>query len=129
MDRKGYKILALCLAAAFLASSCKKDKPDATRIVPGNVSKNVYVVCEGSLGNGNSALTLYDPKERIAYDDVFKSSNNEQMLGDVFQSMQLIGDKLFLCVNNSDKIIAIDRSTRKLLRTINVPKPRYILSI
>ena len=129
MDREGCKILALCLAAVFLASSCKKDKPDAAFTAPGNINSKVYVVCEGSLGNGNSALTLYDVKERTVYADAFKSANDEQTLGDVFQSMQLIGDRWFLCINNSDKIIAIDRVTRKQVGSVDVPKPRYILPV
>jgi YVTN family beta-propeller protein len=107
--------------------SCKKDKPEAVAIT--NSTGNVYIVCEGSLGNGNAALSLYDSKAILVNEDIYKSSNAGQALGDIFQSMRLIGDRLFLCINNSDKVVAIDKATHKLIGTINIPKPRYILSI
>src|SRR4051812_18057579 len=107
--------------------SCKKDKPEAVAIT--NSTGNVYIVCEGSLGNGNAALSLYDSKAVAVNEDIYKSSNAGQPLGDIFQSMQLIGNRFFLCVNNSDKVVAIDKATHKFIGSINILKPRYILSI
>lgn len=130
MAGKDYKTLRLFCLAILLLAACKKDKPDSPVVPPpdSNAGNNVYVVCEGSLGNGNAALTLYDPATGSAYEDVYKAANG-QPLGDVFQSMTRIGDKLFLCVNNSDKITVIDRNTHMLAATININKPRYILPI
>lgn len=128
MDRKNSKTINLLwLFVLFLLASCKKDKPET--VSNPNKTGNVYVVCEGSLGNGNSSLNIYDAKAATVSGDMYSSSNTGQSLGDVFQSMQLIGDKFFLCINNSDKIIAVDKTTLKLSGTISVPKPRYILSI
>jgi DNA-binding beta-propeller fold protein YncE len=50
-------------------------------------------------------------------------------MGDVFQSMTRIGDSLFLCVNNSDKIVVLNVTTKKIAGTISIPKPRYIVAV
>jgi DNA-binding beta-propeller fold protein YncE len=47
----------------------------------------------------------------------------------VFQSITFIEDKFFLCVNNSDKIVVINKSDRKQVGTISIPQPRYVLSV
>jgi YVTN family beta-propeller protein len=130
MVRKDHKALRLFCLGVLLLAACKKDRPDSNVTPPPNTStaKSVYVVCEGSLGNGNAALSLYTPASDSAYEDVYKAANT-QPLGDVFQSMVRMGDRLFLCVNNSDKIVVIDRSTYQLTGTISITKPRYILPV
>lgn len=130
MGRKNYKAVGLWFALALLLfSACKKDKPDTGK-AGGNITGNkVYVTCEGSLGNGNSALSLIQLNSGDISEDIFKSANNGGTLGDVFQSMELIGDRFFLCVNNSDKIVIIDKNNHQQVGTINVPRPRYILQV
>jgi DNA-binding beta-propeller fold protein YncE len=129
MGRKNYKIVIVALLCCF-AFACKKDDhKDCCTLPPADTAKGqVYVVCEGSLGNGNAALTLYYPDKDIAYEDVYKSANG-QGIGDVFQSMTAIGDHYFLCVNNSDKILVINKTDWKLIATLSVPKPRYIQQV
>ncbi len=129
MGRESYKIVSGLALFLALLCGCKKDKPTDPVAPPQyTADRKVFVVCEGSLGNGNSSLSMYEPKTGNIYEDVFKAANNEA-LGDVFQSMTLIGDKYFLCINNSDKIVAINKTDRKTAGIISVPKPRYILDI
>ncbi len=126
MAGKSYKILA---ATLLLAQACVKDKP-VDPVAPVTIGKDgsVYVICEGSYGSGNGGLTLFSTKAGTVIEDVYKMANN-QSVGDVFQSMQLIDERFFLCVNNSDKVAVINKTDHKLLGTINVPKPRYIMPI
>lgn len=127
MGRKGYQALVLLLLF-LLQAACKKDKPVVVTPPPSADSTDkVYVVCEGSLGNGNATLGRYDVKTGAVYDDLYKQANGSD-LGDVFQSMTLIGDQYFLCVNNSDKIVVLNKADLKQTGTIKVPKPRYIVS-
>lgn len=129
MDRKGYKTIvtaALWIALGFAA--CKKDTPADNSVTPVQSAENVYVVCEGSLGQGNGTLYLYNTANDSVYGDIY-SQVNHQALGDVFQSMKVIGDNIYLCVNNSDKIVVINHNTWQLVGTISVPKPRYITSV
>src|ERR1700761_6232396 len=102
MGRKSYQ--ALIVVLLLWLAACKKDKPAAAdNHLPG-ATGNIYIVCEGNFGNGDASLYAFKPLTDSVYGDLYKAANN-QPLGDVFQSMQHIGDKLFLCVNNSDKVI------------------------
>lgn len=124
MARKNWG--AVVLLSLFLWS-CKG--PDVTPSVPVTPSGTgeVLVVCEGSLGNGNSALTkLSADTTQAANEDVFYSVNGQQ-LGDVFQSVTHTGNELALCINNSDKIVFINPSDYRLQHTLSIPKPRYLL--
>lgn len=127
MGRKNYQILSGIAIFILAFFSCKKNEPHHTH-PPENVADKVFVVCEGSYGNGNSTLGMYNAETDSFYEDVF-SSVNEQQLGDVFQSMELIGDRYFLCINNSDKIIVINKNNYQFITSISIPKPRNILPV
>jgi len=112
---------------ANLGTSCVKDKPgDTAKDVPKNLDARVFIANEGSLGNGNASLSVADLQTAEVYNDVF-SSRNQQDLGDVFQSMLISQDQLFLAINNSDKIVVLDKTDYSLLHTIAVRKPRQML--
>lgn len=122
MGKNGYQILiAFCLF--FL--SCKKE--NNSLLPPTTSGTKVFVVCEGSLGNGNAQLDFYSPTKDSFYQNVFENINGFS-LGDVFQSMSFIDNKYFLCINNSDKIQVMDTPLYSLA-SINVPKPRYLTPV
>jgi hypothetical protein len=126
MGWKNNQALAL-LFCLLLAGGCGKD--DTRPVLPANTAgRKVYVVCEGSLGNGNGALSLYLPDIDSVFEDVYKAANG-QNIGDIFQSMTHIGNQFFLCVNNSDKIVIINRDNWKKEGQITVSKPRYMLPL
>ncbi len=136
MGRAVYQILTLGLFTGLLLTSCKKANdpgafPSASGYAPptgGANSRNVYVACEGSFGNGNASLYMQDLYSQTAYENVFLNVNGSS-LGDVFQSITRIDDQLFLCINNSDKVLVVDAKTRKLNGTISIPKPRYVQQV
>lgn len=121
-------IVALLLLPVLLVS-CVKDKPAAPdNPPPSGAGRRLYIANEGSLGNGNASLSLYNITEENVYNNVFHQKN-QQPLGDIFQSMLADGDRLFLAVNNSDKITVINKYDFSLQGTISVSKPRYILKV
>ena len=127
MAKKNYQILGVCVLL-LLAMSCVKDKPnDSIGNTPSSIG-NVYVVCEGSYGSGNSSLYAFKPAKDSVYGDIYKAANNIP-LGDVFQSMTKIGNYFFLVINNSGKINVVDASTFKMVRAIPIPEPRYVLAV
>jgi len=136
MGRAVHQILIIAVFAGLLFSSCKKEtgtgaQPSSTGYVPpvGSADeRNVYVACEGAFGNGNSSLYMQNLYTHTAYENVFLSVNGTA-LGDVFQSITRIDDQLFLCINNSDKVLVIDAITRKLKGEISIPKPRYVQQV
>lgn len=136
MGRTFFQILIPCLLVSMLFAACNKEgsqgaQPTNAGSVPPTGSaddRNVYVVCEGAYGNGNASLYMQDLFSLVIYDNVYLNLNGNG-LGDVFQSIERIDDQLFLCVNNSDKIIVLDAATRKLKGEISIPKPRYIQQV
>lgn len=126
MGRTDYKIIVAIFLCTVSFFSCKKD----TGIIkaPDSFSeRKVLVVCEGSYGNGNAELDLYEPNVDSFFQNIYQSVNGNS-LGDIFQSVQKIGNNYYLCINNSDKIIVTDTAF-KLISYISVPKPRYILQV
>jgi DNA-binding beta-propeller fold protein YncE len=122
--RYGY----LLLVPAVLLS-CVKDKPaDPATPPPASGGERLYIANEGSLGNGNASLSLYRLDEGQAYNDVYRQKNG-QPLGDILQSMLVDGNLLYLAVNNSDKIVVVDKNDFSLKGTIPVRKPRYMLKV
>ena len=126
MGRKGYKALILLLYGCLAA--CMKDKPMAAATATPGATGNVYIVCEGNYGNGDASLYAYQPAKDSVYGDLYKIANNKS-LGDVFQSMQHIDNELFLCINNSNRIAILNANNWKLIDTITIPQPRYILPV
>jgi DNA-binding beta-propeller fold protein YncE len=129
MDRKICKAITF-VWFSFCAAACIKDKPHpAASGLPGAAAAgNVYIICEGNYTAGNASLYAYQPSKDSVFGDLYKTVNH-QPLGDVFQSMQRIGDYLFLCINNSDKVVVLNAATWALAGAITISKPRYILPV
>lgn len=111
---------------AVLFAACVKDKPEPAGppVSPG-AGKRVLIVNEGSLGNGNGSLSVFNMDKDSMYNDVFFQKNG-QLIGDVLQSAAIIGDELYLAVNNSDKLVFVDKEDYSLKGNIVVNKPRYM---
>jgi len=114
---------------AFAFAACVKDKPDPSGPPsdPGP-GRRVLIVNEGSLGNGNGSLSVYNIDKDSIFNDVFLRKNNE-LIGDVLQSATLVDNDLYLAVNNSDKILVVDKNDYSLKERITVNKPRYMLEV
>jgi DNA-binding beta-propeller fold protein YncE len=117
------------LALISLMTGCVKDKPDDPATPPPVITgRKMYIANEGSLGNGNATLSVFNIDKDSIYNDVYALKNG-QPLGDIFQSMTIAGDRLFLAVNNSDKVAVISKQDFSLIGNIAVRKPRYMLLV
>lgn len=125
--RCGLGISALALLG--LLTGCVKDKPDTTSPPPTGEGRQVYIADEGAMGNGNASLSVYNIDQGTVSNNVYAQANQGQALGDVLQSITLIDGKLYLAVNNSDKIAVLNQKDFTLTGNIAVPKPRYILPV
>lgn len=111
----------------FILYSCVKDKPKGSPDTsPSKDTRKVYIANEGNFGSGNSSLSIIDLKENTIHNNVFQNQNNLE-LGDVFQSILPVEDKLLLAINNSDKITVINKKDFQLESSIAIHKPRYML--
>lgn len=131
MYRQMLQNIIIILLVGIYSAGCVKDKPDPQnqKMPPKqDAQQKVLMVCEGSMGSGNGELNVYLPNRDSIFHNVFYNTHGRP-LGDVFQSVQRFGDAYFLCINNSDKIVILDKNTWQEKSQIKVPKPRYLLDI
>ena len=99
------KIIVI-LVGFLLVSGCKDEIENPQIFFP---EKGVLIANQGNFGWGEGTLSLYNPIDKTVQNDIFQNINN-QSLGNVFQSINQIGDSYFLVINNSGKIIVTDSS-------------------
>ena len=90
----------------------------------------VYITNEGNFGSNNASVSLYDLGNGQVVNDIYKTQNNNAVLGDVCQSMTKINNKFYIVVNNSGKIVVVNPNDFKLTGTITgLTSPRFIMPI
>ena len=120
------KILNISLAALLIStySSCVKDSVNDVDL-PGNYENGYFVTNEGNFGSGNGSIS-YVSNNGFVDNEVFASVNSFP-LGDVVQSMEIIGDNVYIVVNGSSKIEVATEDSLISIATINgLTSPRYI---
>lgn len=132
------KWTALFLFALLFFTSCRKDAaedpevsvPDITDSTGTNngTIKGLYVLSEGNMGSSKSSLDYYDFETDTMYLNVFNKANPQIVkgLGDVGNDLGIYGSKLYIVVNNSNKIEVTDAHSVKSIKTIDLNECRYI---
>jgi len=116
--------------AIFLAlAACKDDDENRDSVFTADQPR-VFVLNEGNFQFGNAGVSLYLPKQKEVTNDFFQRNNSNRPIGDVVQSMEVLGDKGFIVVNNSSKIEVVRLSDFKALDVIApLNSPRYLLPV
>lgn len=127
MNKKAYTTVSFAL---LLFNGCVKDKPvkEAAGDTTLSDARKVYVINEGGFGYGNASVTLYDPVTGHTVEDVYKEQNNNDV-GDVAQSLSRIGNRFYLVVNNSGKVLVCDAAFKKTGQISGLSSPRYLLPV
>ena len=123
------KILKLSLAGLLITSysSCVKNSVNDVDL-PGNYENGYFVTNEGNFGSGNGSIS-YVSNNGTVDNEVFASVNSFP-LGDVVQSMEIIGDNVYIVVNGSSKIEVANEDSLISIATINgLLSPRYISAV
>lgn len=120
-------ILAICtLMPCCMEWDYDLDTDFDTTPEPGS---GLFVANEGNYQYGNASLTFYDTETGTVENDVFIRANG-QKLGDVAQSMTMHDGTLWITVNNSHVIFAVDPVTFKEKgRITGLTSPRHIYFI
>ena len=123
MKRFGYfcgVLSALCIIG------CSNDEPVCNEPGFGAKEESLVVINSGNFMYSNSSLTVWNEEDGVDQ-DVFATANGFK-LGDVAQSATVHGDLLWIVVNNSNIIYAVDRTTYKEVGRIDsgITSPRYI---
>jgi hypothetical protein len=126
MKKQITKIGMIALSITIF-TSCEKDTIDVF-ISEGNYENGYFVTNEGNFNSGNGSISFVS-KEGNVEDDVFTSVNSVP-LGDVVQSMTIIGENAYIIVNGSAKIEVASLDSMINLATITgLTSPRYISSV
>lgn len=121
------KKLILFLSLLFYIFSCSNPASDNDGILkPG--PKGAFILNEGNFGQSNGSLSFYYFDSSRVENNIFERINNRK-LGDVVQSMTLIGDKGYIVINGSGAVEVISLENWKSRGTINIPagSPRTII--
>jgi len=111
-------------------------EPMDTVMNPGNTgdaqfptifNNGIFIINEGQFSNSNASLDYFLPHKDTVFQKVYQTINNEA-LGDIFQSVSFDDENLYLIINNSGKIIVVDRERLTKKGTIEgLPSPRQMV--
>jgi YVTN family beta-propeller protein len=124
--KKNLRKIGMFALAITVLSSCKKDNIDEI-YVAGNYEDGYFVTNEGNFGTGNGSISFVDEYGAVE-NDVFASINSFA-LGDVVQSMNIIGSRAYILVNGSSKIEVASVDSMYSVATIDAVSPRYIAKV
>ena len=120
---------------ALLATSCRKDAPPPTEQVstlftpnPSSMVKGVYLLNEGNFNANKATLDYVDYTTGQFRKNIYNQVNPEvtKGLGDVGNDMAVYGSKLYVVVNNSNKVEVLSAKTGKRIAQIDLLNCRYI---
>lgn len=119
-----FSIFCVFAAAVLVGCTPSNDEPqDEAKVA---FDGGVFVLCEGTFGAGNSSLYHYNPECKEVTASVFNQANDAK-LGDTAQSLYMYNGLLFVVVNNSGVVFALDRTTGEVKGMIdNLLSPRFI---
>ncbi len=124
MKNKIFKFYAIILAILSLASRCKEPEPIPPR---GDYDGGYLILNEGQFMHDNASVSFIKKDFSGTEDSIYYKVNNE-LLGDVAQSVFTTDDKAYFLINNSDRIIVAHRWKMKKKGIISsyIIKPRYM---
>ena len=121
------KLFLMFFVALIAFASCSKKEDPQTVVF--KAGKGVFVSNEGTFTYANSSLSFYDFDKNSVDNNIFFRVNNSPM-GDVTQSLTLIGDDLYIVVNNSKYIYKVDATTVVYKDKITgFTSPRYMIPV
>lgn len=92
---------------------------------------NAFVLSEGQFGNSNADITFYFAEAQESVNQYYEEHNGTP-IGDVGQSMSLIGDEVYIVANNSHRIHVAEETALDQIASIEIQdeaSPRYIAGI
>jgi YVTN family beta-propeller protein len=93
----------------------------------------IYVINEGAFLQGNASVTRYDAGSATVTQNAFFAKNGRP-LGDVANSASIIGDYLYIVVNNSHAVEVTDKNDLRSVARIEIDdtnggSPRQLLQV
>jgi YVTN family beta-propeller protein len=112
--------------------SCSKDPGPVyeTPTPPNvNITNGLFVMNEGNFQWNNASVSFVNLNENSIQNDIYNAVNHE-LLGDVAQSITIIGNKAYLVVNNSHNIVVVSVADFiGVTKITGFNSPRYLLPV
>lgn len=121
------KQLFVAILTLSLTIGCSKnDDPTPPPMIPDGI--RMLVINEGNFGAGTASISGITTQNSVT-NNMFRQANNNRPLGDGAQSATLVGEKLYVCVNNSGKIEVMNAGSLQSINTILLDKtnPMYMV--
>ncbi|MCC2548286.1 hypothetical protein LJY25_17690 [Hymenobacter sp. BT175] len=123
------RLLLLTGVGSLALFSCDPPTPEPQPLY--NLAKdgnNVFIINEGAYGTPNGAVSLFSKTSKTVVDKNIFTTVNQGALGDVVQSMLVVGQQGYIVVNNSNKVEVVNLTTFKSEKTITgLQQPRYMV--
>jgi len=111
----------------FIISSCGSD--DESDQSTGIYSSGVLITNEGPFQTGSGTVSFFDPASGTIENGIFESTNS-RLLGNIVQSAQTHQGKVYIVVNNANKMEIVQSGTFQSTGLIeNISLPRYFLGL
>jgi DNA-binding beta-propeller fold protein YncE len=124
-----HTLLPVFAVATLFMVSCKPDDDTPPTGNGTDHSKGIWVLNEGQFLAGNASLSWLSTNGQTVKLSAFEQVNGRP-LGDIGQSITMIGGKAYIVVNNSGKIEVVNPTTLLSTGTITgFTSPRYIAEV
>lgn len=112
----------------FMASCSSDDNYVGEVETIGDYTYGLFVLNEGNFGAGNSEISFIDEHLTGVSNKIFGSANVGDALGDTAQSIAIYEDYAFIIVNNSHKVVVVNRHSFEFIDVIEdgVDNPRFM---
>ena len=118
-----------CTDQAAVNYDANAETDNGSCIYPGEYENGALILNEGNFQFGNASLSYFDRDVESVKNGIFEAINGVSM-GDVAQSMTVIGDHVYVVVNNSGKVWKINLSDLKVRAEVTgFPSPRYLVQV
>jgi len=122
---KSTHLLFLTLTIASFIS-CSDDK--IVEVPIGDFASGYFVTNEGPFQNGSGTITFVGSDGKVSQ-EVYRAVNGED-LGNIVNSMFVLQEKAYIVVNNSSRIVVVNRNTMEKLAVIegsSIDNPRHFI--
>lgn len=128
--RKTDKLNRLLLLSCLLVFAACSDDPEIVPEEPIQVVDGIYVLNEGGFNQNNASISYYDFVSNTFTANAFLAANaSGDALGDVANDAVIYGSKMYVVVNNSNKVEVLDANTleRKSDGIVDINQPRFLV--
>lgn len=123
------KLLSIFFASTLAFNISCSNNDDASDINPTlNYGNGFLISNEGNMKDKDASVTYISQDLTNKQDNIYSANNDGEILGDVLQMIGTNGNYDYLVVNNSNKIVVVDKLTFKKVAVLTnqIYQPRSI---